>query len=144
MLWKLYGAEQTNAEAELHLEECGECGERWRELASRRAAMLDAAEAIAVDDARLRRQRLAVWQRIERRRSLPLMRWAPAGAIAGVILAGVLLLTPGIKPRAPQPRISDQQLFEDAAELSAPEAPAAATMQGLFEGRNETEEEVAF
>ena len=144
LLWRLYGAEQTDGDAERHLQECGACGERWQELLSQRAELLTAADAAVADDDRLRAQRAAVWQRIERRPSAWALRWAPAGVMAGLIVAALLLLVPVPRPRAPQPRISDQQLFDDAAALSAPEAPEAAAMRGLFEGRTDTEEEVAF
>ncbi len=154
LLRRLYGLESESAVAEAHLDECSECGARWQELQSRRAAALDDSSAKSVSAERLQRQRTAVWDRIERRRGFWTWKWVPAAAAAGVLAAAILLLHPA--GFAPAPRrlaaqsspaqLSDAQLFNDVAALSAPEAPrAAAPMRSLFEDRKETEEEeVAF
>ena len=148
LLQSVYGTGREGAAAETHLVECAECAARWQALLSRRAGVVGHADEAAVNDERLRSQRAAVWARIEGKPRGWLWRWAPAGAAAGMIAAGMLLLQPGFHPRAGQAaeaRISDQQLFDDAAALSSPEAPwAAAPIRGLFEERNEPEEEVAF
>jgi hypothetical protein len=157
LLRRVYGVVSEGAVAEAHpdahLDECPECGAKWRELLSRRAAILSLAGSAGVSEERLQRQRQAVWARIERRPGLRFWQWAPGAAAAGMLAAGILLLhTPGFSP-VPRPRpavsaaaqISDAQLFNDVAVLSAPEAPrAAAPIEGLFEERRDTEEEVVF
>ena len=142
-----------DASAEAHLEQCPECGARWRQLQSRRANAVSLAEAAAVSEERLQRQRAAVWERIERPHALWLWKWAPAAAAGCMLAAGVFLLhPPGFSPQ-PRPlpastavaQLSDAQLFNDVAALSSPEAPlGAAPIRGLFEERRETQEEVVF
>jgi len=149
LLARLYGVDVENAGAE-HLEECAECAGRWRQLLIRRAAAVSQAAEASISDERLRSQRAAVWARIDRRPAVWLWKWVPAGAAAGVVGLGLLLLSPALAPHkglapAAQTRISDEQLFADVAVLSSPEAPrGAAPIRELFEERNESEEEVAF
>ena len=151
MLRKIYGVGGKSALAEAHLWVCEECAARWRQLLSRRAEVVSEAQEAGVSEERLRNQRAAVWARIDGRPRGWLLRWAPAGAAAGVIALGLLLLQPGAMqhkvrtPASPETRISDEQLFDDVARLSSPEAPqGAAPIRGLFEQRQDTEEEVAF
>jgi hypothetical protein len=153
LLRRVYGVAGEGAVSEAHLEHCAECGARWQQLLSRRAATLGLAAEGSVSEERLQRQRQAVWARIERRPGVWFRKWAPAAAAACMLAAGIFLLhPPGLLP-APRPfhvsnapaQISDAQLFNDVAVLSSPEAPrAAAPIRGLFEERRETQEEVVF
>jgi anti-sigma factor RsiW len=143
-------AAETHLEA--HLEECAECGARWRQLLDRRADALSAASAESVSDERLQRQRAAVWERIERRPGFWTWKWVPAAAAVCVLAVGIVLLhPPGVTPTprpltaqsSPAP-LSDAQLFNDVAALSVPEAPrGAAPIEGLFEQQRDTEDEEA-
>ena len=153
LLRRTYGLAGEDTSAEAHLDQCPECGARWRQLQSRRANAVSLAEAGAVSEERLQRQRAAVWERIERPHAFWLWKWAPAAAAACMLAAGVFLLhPPGFSPQ-PRPlpvstavaQLSDAQLFNDVAALSSPEAPlGAAPIRGLFEERRETQEEVVF
>lgn len=153
MIERVYGLVPEGAVSDAHLDECAECGARWRQLLSRRANAVNVAEAGDVSEARLQRQRQAVWERIERPQGFWLWKWAPAAAAAGMLAAGLFLLhPPGFAPASRRPpasttaaQLSDAQLFNDVAALSSPEAPRAAEpIRGLFEERSETQEEVVF
>lgn len=118
---------------------CVECDARWAELLRRRALAL-APETGSELDERLRRQRLAVYERVER----PGWRtWkvAPVGATAMLVLLGIVLHGP--KP-APQPvavaQVSDAQLFSEVATMVNEESPRAAdSMRGLFNEESKME-----
>jgi len=123
-------------DADEHLGECGECGEKLRELGRRRAAVTNPALAAGrnVSVAVLAAQRRAVLERIEAppRRML---RWVPALTAAGLLAAGVLVYRPMQTP-APHPESSDAQLFADIYSVEESAEPrAAAPMHELFEER---------
>jgi hypothetical protein len=146
LIARLYGLNAAGA-AEEHLDSCSECGLRWRALSARRDVVLRHAElegATTADELQLRRQREAVWARIEAARARPKWRWAPAGMAALVVLAGVVLVSPPrftLNSAKPGATISDTQLFAELDTISAPEnLRAAVPLSEMFE-RVEREEE---
>ncbi|MCS7043735.1 MAG: hypothetical protein NZR01_13190 [Bryobacteraceae bacterium] len=135
LLLELYGA---GSEADnRHLHACPACSARFAELKAQRARLL-AAQPAPPDAGRLRAQRAAVWAQIGNGRRRPVWRALQAGALAGAVLAGVLLYRPAQPPSTPPAahdvaHLSDEQLFEDLATMLARETPLAAEpLMGLF------------
>lgn len=132
LLLSLYGAGEPGAAA--HLGACPDCAARFRGLQARRSAWL-AAPAPPAGEARLRAQREAVYAAIERKRARPYWRAIQAGALACSVLAALLLYRPAPPPveTAGQPVITDQQLFNDLADMINRETPIAAEpLMALF------------
>lgn len=132
LLLSLYGAAEPGAAA--HLAACPDCAARLGGLKARRSAWL-AAPAPPADAARLRAQREAVHAAIERKRARPYWRAIQAGALACSVLLAVLLYRPAPPPveTASQPVITDQQLFNDLADMMNRETPIAAEpLMALF------------
>lgn len=139
ILLSLYGAAEPDAAA--HLGACPDCAARLRRLQARRSAWL-AEPAPPADAARLRAQREAVYAAIGKQRARPYWRALQAGALACSVLAALLLYRPAPPPveTASQPVISDQQLFNDLADMMNRETPVAAEpLMALF-APQETEE----
>ncbi len=131
LLLSLYGAAGPEA---AHLGSCPECAARLRRLEARRAAWL-AAPAPPPNAARLRDQRAAVYAAIGEKRNRPYWRLIQAGALACSVLAAVLLYRPAPAPveTASQPVITDQELFNDVADMMNRETPIAAEpLMALF------------
>lgn len=133
LLLSLYDAAAPEAAA--HLGVCAECATRLHSLQARRSAWL-AAPAPPADAARLRAQREAVYRAIEKDRRRPYWRAVQAGALACSVLLAVLLHQPAPPPveTAASQTISDQQLFNDLADMMNRDTPAAAEpLMALFE-----------
>jgi len=132
LLLSLYGAAAPEASA--HLRACPDCAARLRGLEARRSAWL-AAPAPPASTALLRAQREAVYAAIGKKRAQPYWRAIQAGALACSVLLGVLLYRPAPPPvqTASQPVITDQQLFNDLADMMNRETPIAAEpLMALF------------
>jgi anti-sigma factor RsiW len=132
LLLSLYGAAAPETAA--HLEGCAECAARLRNLEARRSAWL-AAPAPPADAPRLRAQREAVYRAIEQDRRRPYWRALQAGVLACSVLLAVLLYRPAPPPveSAGNQAISDQQLYNDLAEMMNRDTPAAAEpLMALF------------
>ena len=142
LLDRLYGLAPAPGFDAAHLESCPVCADRWTALATSRAALLAAAPpATLALDARLRVQRSAIWNRIERPVQHFLARLAPVAATALMIVVGVALHQ--VQPPAPPVQIaaiSDDQLFSDIATVVSQETPAAAEpIRALFAATQSTE-----
>jgi hypothetical protein len=131
LLLALYGAAAPEAAA--HLDACADCAAELRRLQARRVE-LAAAPLLPATDTRLRAQREAVYQAIERRRARPYWRALQAGALACSVLLAVLLYRPAPPPETTAAHaVSDQQLFDDLAEMINRDTPAAAEpLMALF------------
>jgi hypothetical protein len=132
LLLALYGAAAPEAAA--HLDACAECAAQLRRLQSRRLE-LAAAPLLPASDARLRAQREAVYQAIEKKRARPYWRALQAGALACSVLLAVLLYRPAPPPQETTAAhaLTDQQLFNDLAEMINRDTPAAAEpLMALF------------
>lgn len=112
---------------------CAECDARWAELLRRRAQAM-AEEAGPELDERLRRQRLAVYARLERPGGWRAWKVAPVGATAMLLLLGIVLHGPKPEPRqVAVAAVSDAQLFSEVATMVNEESPRAAdSLRGLF------------
>lgn len=132
LLLALYGA--AAPETAVHLDACADCAAELRRLQARRVE-LAAAPLLPATDTRLRAQREAVYQAIERRRARPYWRALQAGALACSVLLAVLLYRPAPPPpeTTAAHAVSDQQLFDDLAEMINRDTPAAAEpLMALF------------
>lgn len=138
LLLALYGAGGDRVSA--HLNACAECAARLRRLEGRRAAW-QAAPAPVPNPDRLRAQREAVFQRIEKG-CRPVWLAVRAGALACAVLLAVLLQRPAAPPVdvAGTQTLSDQQLFDDLATMIARDTPMAAEpLMALFTPQEDTE-----
>jgi hypothetical protein len=133
MVWHLYGLDVAEGLNPAHLESCQQCRAEWARLQLRRQASLPAG---ALTEDQLRKQRKAVFARIERpSRPAPLWGLAPAAATA-------LLLVIGIATQAPQPvepvqtaaiTASDRELFNELNDMLSEDSPrGAAPIRALF------------
>lgn len=131
LLLALYGAAAPEAAA--HLDACADCAAQLRRLQARRLD-LAVAPLPPASDPRLRAQREAVYQAIEKRRARPYWRALQAGALACSVLLAVLLYRPSPPPEtAAAHALTDQQLFNDLAEMITRDTPAAAEpLMALF------------
>jgi hypothetical protein len=121
-----------------HLNVCPECGARWQQLVSSRRGVVRgalAAEA-AIDSVRLRRQREAVMNRIDRSNHL-FMPWRAVTALAGVgaMVLGFMVYHPERpKPLPVQTASSDSQFFSEIySDLQETEPRAARPIRKLFQ-----------
>jgi anti-sigma factor RsiW len=125
LIARLYGVGPENN----HLDTCAECGRRWRELVERRSAVL---QAPAVPEALLAAQRRAVLARVRGGEPHPLWRFAPAFAVAALLLVSITVNFPS--PAPPVVASSDAQLFSEIfTSISSAEPHAVAVVEGLFE-----------
>jgi hypothetical protein len=140
MVSHLYGLDVADDLELSHLEMCEACSAGWTSVQMRRS---ESAAAAVVPEDLLRKQRNAVFTRIERpSRPTPLWGLAPAAATA-------LLLVMGIVTQAPRPvdnvqtaavTASDKELFNELSEMLSEDAPrGAAPIRALFVEQNEGE-----
>ncbi len=133
MVSHLYGLDLAAGLETAHLETCDRCRAEWAELQLRRR---ESAAGRVVSEDQMRRQRKAVFARIERpARPTPLWGLAPAAATA-------LLLVMGIATQAPRPMenvqtaaitASDRELFNELSEMLSEDTPrGAAPIRALF------------
>lgn len=126
LIERLYGL----APHEGHLDNCGECAARWRNLVAARERL---AGAEPVPEELLAAQRRAVYRRLEADRGVRrwLSLWPPALATAAVVVLAVAMYRPSpVAPRDP----SDAELFADSYSLAQSLEPVAVEwMRGLFE-----------
>ncbi|HAX43162.1 MAG TPA: hypothetical protein PLF84_00620 [Bryobacteraceae bacterium] len=141
MLDHLYGLDTPADLNERHLAECPDCAPRWTALTARRAKIV--AGAYAAREDRLRAQRAAIFDRIERPSRRGLWSLVPAAATALLLVTGVALQTPA---PAPQPQTvavvsqSDRELFREVAALMEEDVPRATDpFNSLFETSNSLE-----
>lgn len=124
LLDRLYGVADDP-----HVESCGECSARYREMELRRAEL---AEPQAISAEFLAAQRRKIQARLEQRPSLGL-KWAPAFAAAVAIAIGLLVYRPA-KVSAPAADANDAQLFAEVYSMEqSTESQAAAPIHALFE-----------
>lgn len=129
LIQRLYGVGPEGR----HLEECEECGERWRRLLAVRSRVLESPQA---PEEFLARQRRAIYQRIEQpdRRA-----WRPAlvhaAGLALLLVFALLVLRPGPEPQPTMASASsDAQFFSEVySEVQSIEPDAVAPIRGLFE-----------
>ena len=128
LLRALYGAIPEGS----HLEQCGDCRERWLALQDRRRLYLQTVEVEQVSQESLDAQRRAIYRRLDEKRRWS-WRWVPALAAMLIVLCGLILFERG--RHAPEfTDQSDQKLYEDVVKVAQnPEPLAAKPIQGLFE-----------
>jgi anti-sigma factor RsiW len=126
LLHRLYGLTEGGAG-------CAGCEARLEELRARAAA--SRAEPLAGDEF-LRRQRLAIFARVEGPPRRAWMWRAPASAAALLFVAVLALEPPGPVYYEPEiAAVSDAQFFGEVAEELSRDAPRAASpIECLFEG----------
>ncbi len=133
MVSHLYGLDLAAGLETAHLENCERCRAEWARVQLRRR---ESAAGAALSEDQMRRQRKAVFARIERpSRPAPLWGFVPAAATA-------LLLVVGIATQAPRPvenvqtaaiTASDRELFNELSEMLNEETPrGAAPIRALF------------
>jgi hypothetical protein len=153
LLQRLYGLAPEGGVSEEHLASCGECSGRWEALRLARAETLSAAGIELVPEARLLRQRRALWVRIDHPRQFWFSRWAPAAATAMMLAVGFVLLHPGRPLAVPASQsvsngvasISDAELFSELSVMASPASPQAAEpIRALFESSSVEEEEGSY
>lgn len=141
LLDRLYGLDAPAGKEVSHLENCSDCSGRWRRLEAARERGLNA--MAPVDESRLRRQREAVWRRVDEARRPWLWRAVPAAATAMMLMVGVAM------NQHPAPEIplqtmaavqpaelaqSDDQFFQEIASVANAEEPSsAAAIRNLFD-----------
>lgn len=132
MVSHLYGLDAAEGLNPSHLETCESCHSGWLALQQRRQ---DSLSGMTVSEGRLRKQRQAVFARIERpRRPAPLWGLVPA-AMTALLLVGVSFQSP--KPvsytQTAAITASDRELFNELSELMQEDTPrAAAPIRALF------------
>jgi hypothetical protein len=133
MVSHLYGLDPAEGLNAGHLETCASCHSEWLALQERRRESLS---GMTVSEDLLRRQRRAVFARIEKpRRPAPLWGLVPA-AMTALLLVGV-----SFQSREPVEHIqtaaitaSDRELFNELSEMIQEDTPrAAAPIRALFE-----------
>lgn len=133
MVSHLYGLDPAGDLNPSHLDSCESCHTAWQAIQDRR---VESVSGPAVSEDLLRRQRQAVFARIERpRRPSPLWGLAPA-AMTALLLIGVSFQSP--KPveynQTAAITASDRELFNELSELMQEDTPrAAAPIRALFE-----------
>lgn len=142
LIERLYGLEPPLELSAAHLEICAECGGRWKALQARRAEMLSG-PAPAVSEDRLRAQRIAVFQRVERPAARRIWALAPAAATALLVVMGVALQAPAPVRETQTASVitqSDRELFSEIAALMEQDEPRAADpFRGLFDSNSSQE-----
>ena len=132
MVSHLYGLDPAEGLNSGHLETCESCRPAWLGLQERRR---DSLSGMTVSEGLLRKQRQAVFARIERPRPpAPLWGLVPA-AMTALLLVGVSFQPP--KPEAyiqtAAITASDRELFNELSELLQEDTPrAAAPIRALF------------
>lgn len=124
---RLYGI----GPADGHLQECGDCRQRWLAVQRRREASRVSAE---VPVALLAAQRARILERMEGGLSRPWgIRLTPALATLGVLVLGLVLSRPDPAP-APSLASNDSQFFTEIYAMVDSTGPMAADpIYGLFE-----------
>lgn len=147
LLDRLYGLDAPAGKDVSHLNNCVECAGRWRRLEAARERSLNT--VATVDENRLRRQREAVWRRVDAAKRPWLWRAVPATATVMMLMVGVALhQTPA--PEVPRQTIaaaqpaefaqSDDQFFQEIASVANAEEPSsAAAIRNLFDVNQEGE-----
>ncbi len=115
-----------------HLQSCGDCARRWRQLCERRARIIAPEDVPAGFFAA---QRRTIYARLgERPRKQ--MKWVPALAAASLLAAGLFIYGPiAYHPaQVPHSDVADAQLFSDVYTLEQSNEPLAAVpIHELFE-----------
>ncbi|GEM_PF-7023324 len=137
LLLRLYGAGAGSHVSEAHFAECPECAARRDALSSQRASLLSSELSSELLDHRLRAQRTALWERLERPARSRIWQAVPAAATVFLLVIGVALHQPSPQPQPQQlaaaSAVTDEQLFNDIVSVVNQDAPRAAdSMRGLF------------
>jgi hypothetical protein len=135
---RLYGLDPAEGLSEAHLGNCPECGQRWLALSERRRDVVSAElPESAVLDERLRAQRLAIWNRVERPGGRVLWGAVPAAAAALMVVIAVSFHPAAMRTqeaRVTAAPVSDTQLFTEIATVVNEEGPRASDpIRGLFD-----------
>jgi hypothetical protein len=132
MVSHLYGLDPAGELNPAHLESCESCHAAWAGMQARRQ---ESVSGTAVSEDLLRRQRRAVFARIERpRRPSPLWGLVPA-AMTALLLVGVSFQSPrpAVYTQTAAITASDRELFNELSELMQEDTPrAAAPIRALF------------
>lgn len=131
LLDRLYGISTPSAKIEQsHVEECEECGRRWRALLETRASLAQDPEIPADVLAAQRRQ---IYARLENGPGIRApLRWIPA-MTAAVIVFVVLVVYERPAQQHARDAADAQLIGEVSAMEQASEPRAAAPLQALFE-----------
>ncbi|HNY42190.1 MAG TPA: hypothetical protein PKJ41_17430 [Bryobacteraceae bacterium] len=140
MVMHLYGLDVADGLETAHLEACQQCRAEWDRVQSRRSASLTSE---SLDENQLRKQRKAVFTRIERpSRPAPLWGLAPAAATALLLVMGIMTQPPRPAEPAQTAAItaSDKELFNELNEMLSEDTPrGAAPIRALFSEQNNGE-----
>ncbi|MBI5282717.1 MAG: hypothetical protein HY858_13615 [Candidatus Solibacter usitatus] len=136
LLDRVYGLDPAPGLCLAHLDACPDCSARWQALELRRSAVTASQPLTPAAEQRLRNQRVAVFNRVERPRLAWIWRAVPAGAAAFLFFIGIALHRPAPQPPATQVAsvtLTDEQLFAEIASVVNQDAPRAADpIRGLF------------
>jgi hypothetical protein len=146
LLDRLYGLDPRSGLDPAHLDACSECGKAWMTVSRKRDALVGKfAAGNNAQEERLRTQRSVVLNRVARHWAAPLWRMVPAGAMALVLVAAVMLHRPTPEPvetaQVLQPAaVSDAELFSEAATMADLDGTrTTGTIQALFDANSEVE-----
>ncbi|MBA3974956.1 MAG: hypothetical protein C0504_12165 [Candidatus Solibacter sp.] len=132
MVSHLYGLDAAEGLNASHLDSCESCHSGWLAVQQRRRESLS---GMTVSGDLLRRQRKAIFARIDRpRRPSPLWGLAPA-AVTALLLVGVSFQPPkpAVYTQTAAITASDRELFNELSELMREDTPrAAAPIRALF------------
>jgi hypothetical protein len=146
LLDRLYGLDPRPGLDPAHFEVCAECRGSWTVLTQRREEFIgEVASSTDVPAERWRAQRTAVMTRVEKPWASPFWRIVPAGALAMMLVAGVLLHQPAPAPVETAQNhqvvaVSDAELFSEAATMADLDGSRTTqTIQALFDSNSEVE-----
>lgn len=124
---RLYGLAGQAGSEDAHLEQCGVCALRFREMRARRANLAAVPETSSEF---LAAQRRKIYTRLGQPPATR-MKWAPAIAAACLAAIGMFLYRPAATPH---PEAADAQLFAEVYSMEQSTEPrAAAPIHALFE-----------
>lgn len=141
LLDKLYGISDSQAAAEFHLKDCGDCSARWERLTMQRSSVVSAA---AVPEEFLAAQRRKIYARMDEK---PPVWWqsifsqngfAASAAAVLVIVGGLAFYRSGQAPLphtnpVAQQEVSDSQFFAEMARIEQTSMPQAVSpIKALF------------
>jgi hypothetical protein len=128
LISRLYGVGPQDG----HLEECEDCGQRWRRFLAARERILKPPE---VSQELLLRQRRRIYEKLEESEESRAWSFAPALAVAIMLVLAFVVSGPTPSPE-PSLASSDAQFFSEIYSLvNTAEPQATEPIRGLFEAQ---------